>query len=228
MSAEAGHLRIIDADAWVRMQARRKERSGAKGTYATRPKHLLSGLVRCGCCGSGYVVGGNDKRGSILFCSRMKETGLCDNRRSVPREAISKAVDALLGEAPGRALRDRLTALEAQRDEVEAAIAEVVPPAVEFHPNAANAYRDQIRNLKKALADSDEDSRLAAHEAIREIVEKVVLHPRGRYKPVQVDIYGQLAALLRISERAAEPLESRRALVAGIRFEPMIFRSRVS
>ncbi|WP_244607549.1 recombinase zinc beta ribbon domain-containing protein [Bradyrhizobium symbiodeficiens] len=167
---------------------------------ATRPKHLLSGLIKCRCCGSGYVVGGSDKRGSILFCSRMKETGFCDSRRSVPREsietlvlkgieeklatpeliaeyvreyqrmsrelnsstahrrrdlekrlgningAISKAVDALLGEAPSRALRDRLTALEAQRDEIEAAIAEVVPPAVEFHPNAVNAYRDQIRN----------------------------------------------------------------------------------
>ncbi len=278
MAAEAEHLRIIDAETWARVQARRAERGGSKGTYATRPKHLLSGLIKCGCCGSGYVVGGSDKRGSVLFCSRMKETGLCDNRRSVPREAIetlvlngieeqlaspeliaeyvreyqrmsrelnsstahrrrdlekrlgningaiSKAVDALLGEAPSRALRDRLTSLEAQRDEIEAAIAEVIPPAVEFHPNAANAYRDQIRNLKKALAESDEDSRLAAHEAIREIVEKVVLHPQGRYKPVRIDIYGQLAALLRISERAAEPLESRGALVAGIGFEPMTFR----
>lgn len=63
--------------------------------------------------------------------------------------AISKAVDALLGEVPSRALRDRLTALEAQRDEIESAIADVVPPAVEFHPNAANAYRDHIRNQKK-------------------------------------------------------------------------------
>ena len=53
---------------------------------------------------------------------------------------------------------------------------------MEFHPNAANAYRHLIRNLKKALAGSDEDSRLAAHEAVREIVEKVVLHPQRRYK----------------------------------------------
>jgi site-specific DNA recombinase len=84
----------------------------------------------------------------------------------------------------------RVAALEAERDEIEVAIAEVVPPAVEFHPNAANAYRDKIRNLKQALAESDQDSRVAAHEAIREIVEKVVVYPRGRYKPVQIDIYG--------------------------------------
>jgi site-specific DNA recombinase len=44
--------------------------------------------------------------------------------------------------------------------------------------------------LKKALAASDEDSRAAANEAIREIVEKVVVHPQGPYKPVRVEIYG--------------------------------------
>jgi hypothetical protein len=64
---------------------------------------------------------------------------------------ISKAVDALLGDNPSRALRKRLTALETKRDEVEAIIADIVPPAVEFHPNAANAYRDKVRDLKRAL-----------------------------------------------------------------------------
>jgi site-specific DNA recombinase len=134
-------------------------------------------------------------------------------------------VDALLGDNPSRALRDRLTALETERDEIEAAIADVAPPVVEFHPNAANAYRDKVRDLKRALAGSDEDSRAEAHEAIREIVEKVVIHPRGPYKPVEIEIYGEIAALLRISERAAaDTLESRGVLVAGIGFEPMTFR----
>jgi site-specific DNA recombinase len=138
--------------------------------------------------------------------------------------SITKAVDALLGDNPSRAVRERLVALEAERDEVEAAIADVVPPTVEFHPNAANAFREKVRDLKKALAESDGDNRAAAHDAIREIVEKVVIHPKGPYKPVEIEIYGQLAALLRISERAAEPLESRGVLVAGIGFEPMTFR----
>lgn len=139
--------------------------------------------------------------------------------------SIGKAVDALLGEAPSRALRERLAALEAERDEIEAAIANVVPTVVEFHPNAANAYRDKVRDLKKALAEADEDSRAAANEAVREIVEKVVVHPQGRYKPVEIEIHGQLAALLTISERAAIALdESREALVAGARFELATFR----
>lgn len=121
-----------------------KSAAAPRGSYATRLRKLLSGLVKCGCCGSGYVVGGNDKRGPLLLCTRMKETGLCDNRRTIAREAIEalvlkgieehlaateqrqrldlEAVDALLGQAPSRALRDRLAALEAERDEIEAAI----------------------------------------------------------------------------------------------------------
>ncbi|MGY3355096.1 hypothetical protein ACVWZK_001759 [Bradyrhizobium sp. GM0.4] len=100
----------------------------------------------------------------------------------------------------------------------------MAPPTIEFHPNAADAYREKVRDLKQTLAASDEDSRLAAHEALREIVEKIVIHPQGRYKPVRIDFYGQLAALLRISERAAGPQESGGVLVAGIGFEPMTFR----
>ena len=62
--------------------------------------------------------------------------------------------------------------------------------------------------MKKALAESDGDNRAAAHDALREIVEKVVIHQKGP-QPVDIEIYGEIAALLRMSERAvADPLES--------------------
>lgn len=92
MSAEAEQLRIIDADTWAKVRARREERGGPRGSYATRPRNLLSGLIKCGCCGSDYVVGSKDKRGPLLLCTRMKETGLCDNRRTIAREAIEALV----------------------------------------------------------------------------------------------------------------------------------------
>ena len=56
-----------------------------------------------------------------------------------------------MGDSPSRAPRLRLAVVEAERDQIGADIAEVVPPAVELHPNAANAYRDKIRDLKNAL-----------------------------------------------------------------------------
>jgi site-specific DNA recombinase len=147
-----------------------------------------------------------------------------DERLGNVNGAIERAVDALLAGTPSRALQDRLTKLEAERDEIEAMIAAVAPPVVEFHPKAGDAYRDKVRDLKKALAEADEDNRAAANDCIRQIVEKVVIHPKGAYKPVEIEIHGQLAALLRISERATDPLESRGVVVAGIGFEPMTFR----
>jgi hypothetical protein len=53
---------------------------------------LLSGLLKCGHCGSGYIVAGADKRGAFLRCSRLIETGLCDNRRTIGLAAIEHCV----------------------------------------------------------------------------------------------------------------------------------------
>jgi hypothetical protein len=48
-----------------------------------------------------------------------------------------------------------------------------------------------VHDLKKALAEADEDSHAAAREAIRKIVEKVVIHPRGQYKSVEIETCGR-------------------------------------
>jgi site-specific DNA recombinase len=91
ISADAPELRIIDDETWAKVQNRRRQRGGERHC-ATRPRRLLSGLLKCGSCGSGYVVSGADKRGRYLRCSRMIETGLCDNRRTVSVEAVESIV----------------------------------------------------------------------------------------------------------------------------------------
>jgi site-specific DNA recombinase len=56
----------------------------------------LSGLIKCGCCGSSYTVAGRDKRGTYLRCSRFTESGTCDNRRTVGMTTIEqKALHAI-------------------------------------------------------------------------------------------------------------------------------------
>ena len=91
MIADTPELRIVDDEVWAKVQLRRSDRSGERH-YATRPRRLFSGLLKCGCCGSGYVVSGRDKRGTYLRCSRMIETGLCDNRRTVGLNSIEDKV----------------------------------------------------------------------------------------------------------------------------------------
>ena len=76
MTADASELRILGDELFNSVQKRRAKRAGStERHYASRPRRLLSGLLKCGCCGSGYVVSGADKRGPYLRCSRMVETG---------------------------------------------------------------------------------------------------------------------------------------------------------
>ncbi len=276
--ADVPELRIVDNEIWARVQRRRSER-GSDRRYMTKPRHLLSGLLRCGCCGSGYIVSGRDKRGAFLRCSRMIETGLCENRRTVGLASIEarvlegiekhlaapdliaeyvrefhrawrrlrdtaaqrrgelrkqlagveadieKAVDLLLKGTASRALKERLAELEARREELERAIAEVAPPPVELHPNAAESYRKRVRDLKAAIQAADPDNRAEAIRGIRELVEKIVIHPSGPYRSVDIEIHGRLAALLRASEAGTESApRSVGMMVAGVGFEPTTFR----
>jgi site-specific DNA recombinase len=276
MQADAEYLRIISAETWERAQGRVGDRAGTP--HKARPQHLLSGLVKCGKCGSGMIACGTDKRGVRLMCSRRRETGLCDNATGVPRAvveervlkgieahladpdlvaeyvaeyhrmsrelnskaagriraiekrlstvntAIGRLVDAIVSGTPSRAVQDRLAALEAERDEIEKEKGAVGADPVEFHPNAANAYRSKIRSLKAWLAASGDDARQAAFAGIREIIEKVTIHPHGRGEPVGIEIDGQLAAILRLSDTVSGAQESQGVVVAGIGFEPMTFR----
>jgi hypothetical protein len=86
MTTQAEQLRIVDAKTWQRVQELIGTRAGTP--HKARAAHLLSGLLKCGCCGSGYVGHGSDKRGTLLACSRMKEMGLCENKKRVARAQI--------------------------------------------------------------------------------------------------------------------------------------------
>jgi hypothetical protein len=60
----------------------------------------------------------------------------------------------------------------------------------------ASAYRDKIRSPRRTLAEVGDESRQAAFQGSREFVEKIVIHPRAPYEPVELEIFGQLAAIL--------------------------------
>ena len=112
-------------------------------------------------------------------------------------------------------MADRLAELEDEREHVERERAIISVDPVEFHPNAASAYRDKIRSLRRTLAEAGDESRQAAFQGIREIVEKIIIHPRAPYEPVELEIFGQLAAILRLSEASSEASEANRAWLRG-------------
>ncbi len=83
-------LRIVDDQLWQSVQdvlgmvqARRPERS-------RRPKHMLSGIVRCGVCGGAWTVIGRERWG----CSRHREGGpaACSNNRTTETASMEERV----------------------------------------------------------------------------------------------------------------------------------------
>jgi site-specific DNA recombinase len=136
-------------------------------------------------------------------------------------KAINAIVDVIAEGQSSRALTERLADLERDRDLVEAAICEAVSPPIALHPDAAESYRERVKDLKAALNAADEENRTMAYEAIRELLEVVVIRPEGPYKPVEIDIYGRIQSLLPQNKTGPESMG---VLVAGVGFEPTTFR----
>ncbi|QGM99858.1 recombinase family protein [Methylocystis parvus] len=89
----APHLRIVDEGTWKCAQALKAEKARLSTNVKRRPAHLLSGLLRCGCCGSGMSVHDRDKTGKTrIRCSAVRENGSCSNRRILYLTDVEEAV----------------------------------------------------------------------------------------------------------------------------------------
>ena len=76
---------------------------------------------------------------------------------------------------PGAAVKDEMTALEAKRVELLAALEAAPRPMPRLHPNLAELYREKVMNLAEAL--NADQTRLEATECLRELIEEIRLVP---------------------------------------------------
>lgn len=83
-------LRIVDQELWD--QVKRVQGDYAKNETPLwtrhRPTYILSHLVKCGCCGGGYAMAGKKR----LACSTSRNKGTCDNRLTIERVELERAV----------------------------------------------------------------------------------------------------------------------------------------
>jgi site-specific DNA recombinase len=87
----------------------------------------------------------------------------------------------------------------------------------------AEIYRQRVDGLQEAFAAGTE--RDQAHEAIRRLIDKVVLTPAEGV--LRIDLHGEAAAILQLSAAGKKgPLGEGQQLVmvAGVGFEPTTFR----
>ncbi|GGB13394.1 resolvase [Brucella endophytica] len=93
---EMPELRIVDQAIWDAVKERQEklahdpaiETSNNFLCERRRPKHLFTGLIKCGCCGGGYSMISKD----MLGCTNARSKGTCNNRLNIRRDTLEAAV----------------------------------------------------------------------------------------------------------------------------------------
>jgi site-specific DNA recombinase len=160
----------------------------------------------------------------------------------------AKLVDAIIAGVPPEQVKDKMIALDARRKELEAQIAQAdaAPAPVRLHTKMSETYRERVAALIRGLAEGEGMDE--AREALRGLIEKIVLIPRDDGPGLIIDLHGALASLLLLATDAAASQVTRMAsggqndkssagaelqgfdfieqtvLVAGTGFEPVTFR----
>ena len=228
------HLRIVDAAVFAAAQALMEARSHEAPSRARKPRHLLSGLLRCGCCGHALVVKDRNSRGRRLYCSRMREGGRCTNGRAFYVDEIERRVLAglevqlkdpraierflatyaeerkrLAAAAGAKRLRleKRLGEVRRECDRAVNSLIKGMTPAEEIGPAITRLHEE-----KKAL-----EAELSSMEAPANIV---ALHPRAinRYLAVTDDLATALSH--RLVDGNEEIAKTLRELVISVTVTP--------
>lgn len=108
------------------------------------------------------------------------------------------------GGVPLAPVKEPLIALEVQQTELRARLDRAIKPPPLLHPNMADLYREKVTQLARGL--EHEDSRTAAAEALRGLIDAIVLTPQGG--ELRIELQGNLAAMLKAAQAQStgEPL----------------------
>ncbi len=141
---------------------------------------------------------------------------------SVERE-IRKLVQAIKDGVSALSIKDELLSLEARKVELLSRLEAPEMPEL-LHPRMADVYRENVKNLCGAL--EAEERRTGAADAIRALVDAILLEPDG--DKLKITLKGDLAGMLsaaRDSKRSPDTgdLLVQIKLVAGGGFEPPTF-----
>jgi DNA invertase Pin-like site-specific DNA recombinase len=90
--ADAPHLRVVTEDVFNAAQRRMEARTFDAPKGARRTKYLLSGLLRCGACGSGMEIKDRDCGRIRIRCVNAKHGAGCHNTRVFHLAPIERAV----------------------------------------------------------------------------------------------------------------------------------------
>jgi len=224
--SEAPALAVVSRAQFDAAQERR--RGPGAGGYTRAPRHLLSGLLACPCCGGGMSVHDRSAGRIRIRCTRLAESGDCENRGSYYLDRIEAAVIEGMVEHLGHdeAAREYVRAYNTElrrlardragnRSETERRLATVAADldrAVGLL--IAGTVSAETMGPKIAALES-EKRRLAAEQA--DYGEPPVVHLNtsalARFRAMLADLRAAVATL---AARAPEHLDAFRRLVARV------------
>ncbi len=131
------------------------------------------------------------------------QAAAASNRGSVEKELAqtrkdhAKLVDAIIAGVPADQVKDRMLALDARRIELEGQlISDLAPSPLRIHPKMAETYREKVGALIARL--QEPDSMPDAKDALRGLIDRIVLSPTAPDGKLSIHLEGALAALLRL------------------------------
>ena len=193
--SEAPHLAILSGETFETAQSMRKAYTGPRPHSARRPKHLLSGLLKCGACGSSMSSQGTDKSKGTgktrIQCSAVRNSGSCSHRRQyyaadvlatvasglkaqlLKPDAIQAYLDAYLEERSHLEKQEALarTRLENELQDVSRQLTRLVDALAQGLVTAIS-IKERLLQLE-----ADKAALVRRLEAAKEVATTVELHP---------------------------------------------------
>nr|WP_276556853.1 recombinase family protein [Rhodoblastus acidophilus] len=229
-SIDAPHLRIVEQELFAQAGVIKQERGGPIPCHTRKPKRVLSGLLKCGCCGAGMSVKDTRKGRQRIQCTQMKEAGTCDHRRAYDLDTVERTVlNGLKANLTTPDLiaayvetyneeRKRLAAgLIANRSRIEKRLATTKREFDRIYQSYVKGFAEEADVRDTLIELKEERKRLEADLAAAEKPpESVALHPTAlaRYRQQVDDLQKALSADPSGDNR--EPINALRELVSAI------------
>ena len=192
-------LRIVSDSLWQAVRQRQeatafvmgRDASGNALNRAHRQRYLLSGMLRCGCCGGGFTIVAKDRYG----CATRRGKGTCTNARTIAREELEQRIL--------RCIRERLVTPDLIAEFTKAYEAEIrrLNREVDKREQARTTELAQIERKIDAIVKAIEDGlyqpvmnqRLTELEARKSQLQKA----KNAKKPAPVSVHPNLSELYR-------------------------------
>ena len=198
---EVPALRIIDDETWDRVQKIKARYASQPGNKRQTKKRLLTGLVKCACCGGSMTIVNRER----YYCSARRERGTCNSAAGIKAVELEDRVldglkDILLDnedmiEAFVTEFKAEVARLRKQRgarerqvqkdlNKVNAAIKRCLTFITEGDGDPG-LVRDELRNLEarkrdleRRMASSGEEGMIEVHPNIADLYRRKVMELR--------------------------------------------------